>query len=188
MVKYNGAESKPIYVSSGVPQGSHLGPLLFLIFIDPLTKVCSKCDKLSYADDSKYFRTIRDINDCSVFQEEINRISKWCDNNLLQLNISKCKIITFSRVNNPLIFTYKINDIPLERTECINDLGVIMDPKLTFIPHIENITAKAYQRLFLIKKFSLEFNDIFITKLLYVSLIRLRVKYGVLRINVILIV
>ena len=92
-VKINGVLSREITVTSGVPQGSHLGPLLFLIFINDLATLLKDCQFLLYADDLKIFRKVTSTNDCLLLQSEINKLTDWCKNNKMELNISKCKII-----------------------------------------------------------------------------------------------
>ena len=82
-------------VTSGVPQGSHLGPLLFNIFIDDLPFVLNFCNCLLFADDLKLFRKIRDPSYCQLLQLDLDSISDWCSNNLLTLNIKLKSVIPF---------------------------------------------------------------------------------------------
>lgn len=170
-VKINNVTSDSKVVPSGVPQGSHFGPMLFLIFIDPLSRLLKNCNCILYADDAKYLRTINSIDDFNSFQCDINLMSSWCVANKLELNQAKCKIISFARTNT-ILFNYKLFNCEIIRSNHIVDLGVILDQKMTFHLHIDNVVNKSTQRLGLIKRFAIEFCDIFISKCLYVGLVR----------------
>ena len=87
-VKVNDSESETVPVTSGVPQGSLLGPLLFIIYINDLPQQTSKCSAFGYADDFKLVST----NPANI-QSDLEKIEKWCHNNKMQLNESKCHIL-----------------------------------------------------------------------------------------------
>ena len=98
-VVVNGQSSQPAPVTSGVPQGSVLGPLLFLIYIDDLTNVSLR-DGASialYADDVLLFRIINSPDDFIAVQEDIDKINEWSVTNSLTLNKAKCKYMSISR-------------------------------------------------------------------------------------------
>lgn len=99
-------------------------------------------------------------------------MAQWSKLNGLCLNVKKCKIMSFSRKNNYFKVNYLINDQQLERCETFNDLGVRFDPKLSFIPHIDNIISKASSRLGMIKRWAKELNDPYVTKSLFIGLVR----------------
>lgn len=96
-VKLGETTSHDIFVHSGVTQGSHLGPLLFLIFIDDLHYHFSSCEAVAYADDFKLCKIVNCTNDANDLQRDLDRMVDWCNNNLMQLNVDKCEFITFSR-------------------------------------------------------------------------------------------
>ena len=81
-VFYNGNRSKTFIPTSGVPQGSNLGPLLFILFINDLPSSLN-CSSLLFADDLKIFMQIRQEEDCHQLQENLDRISLWCEVNKL---------------------------------------------------------------------------------------------------------
>ena len=95
-VSVNGADSDVICVPSGVPQGSHLGPLLFLLFINDLPYCLRYSEIILYATDAKMFKIIKSPEDAFFLQKDLDEINKWCAENALLLNISKCTTITFS--------------------------------------------------------------------------------------------
>lgn len=91
---------KSFVVTSGVPQGSILGPLLFLLFINDIGSCFHTSNYLLYADDLKIFKKIRHVTDLVDVQNDLNRLNIWCLNNRLALNGKKCFHITFSKLNS----------------------------------------------------------------------------------------
>jgi len=90
---------------TGIPQGSILGPLLFIIYINDLPDLCNGpnlCAKLYiYADDTKLFRLIRDSEDQDNLQSNVNKVKDWANEWLLRLNVEKCCSMSFTaNVNN----------------------------------------------------------------------------------------
>ena len=95
-VRYRNFVSKPFCPNSGVPQGSNLGPLLFLLYINDVVDSLF-CHKLLFADDLKIFHSISVPEDCDILPENINALSSWCASNRLLLNKNKCFKVTYSR-------------------------------------------------------------------------------------------
>ena len=91
-VEYRGHMSIEINATSGVPQGSILGPLLFVLFINNIV-VDLNVDVLLYADDVKLFSAINTLADCKKLQDNLQKIQTWCDHNDLPLNVDKCNVI-----------------------------------------------------------------------------------------------
>ena len=98
-VRVNRFISDEYNVRSGVPQGSHLGPILFNIFINDIADNLLY-DYLLYADDMKIFRKITNDQDSHILQQDLNELHRWCVMNKLKLNIGKCSVIHFSRSQN----------------------------------------------------------------------------------------
>ena len=96
-VKIDDFESEIFNVRSGVPQGSHLGPFLFVLFIDDAISCFSFASVLLYADDLKIYSTIKTLNDALALQKDLNVFCSWTVKNRLLLNVSKCKVLTFHR-------------------------------------------------------------------------------------------
>ena len=105
-VQLGNFESEIFNVTSGVPQGSHLGPLLFILFINDLTSVVNHSECLLFADDLKLFRKITSLTDCQLLQLDIDAISNWSIINDLPLNIKKGCSLTFSKLKHKINFNY----------------------------------------------------------------------------------
>ncbi|XP_055643865.1 uncharacterized protein LOC129780031 [Toxorhynchites rutilus septentrionalis] len=176
-VKIGNARSRMYSIPSGVPQGSILGPLIFILFVNDLTG-CLKSGKLLYADDLKMYRTIHSVLDCCALQADIDELTRWCSANGMQLNITKCKSTTFTRCQTSISFNYKIASNNVERVNCIRDLGVILDSKLKFDEHISTTATKGFAVLGFIRRNSLTFQDPYTLKTLYCSLVRSIVEYA----------
>ena len=115
IVRVSGWTSKLINVRSGVPQGSHIGPLLFLLFMNDVPNVLNYSNCLMFADDLKMFYSVKSRLDAMNLQRDLDMLSLWCQQNCLSLNINKCKTISFHRKKLPIQFCYKIDHTELER-------------------------------------------------------------------------
>nr|CAH7715255.1 unnamed protein product [Callosobruchus chinensis] len=171
-VKCGNVVSPPIAVTSGVPQGSHLGPLLFNCFINDILDVISDSNVLLFADDLKLYNCVKDIESAQKLQYDLDNFVRWCD-----INLDKCYKISFFRINKPLDFHYKIKNVDVVGKDRINDLGVIFDSKMTFSFHISGIASKALKILGFVQRNSKDFS-VFAFQLLYCSLVRSILEYN----------
>lgn len=178
LVKLPSAKSRPILVSSGVVQGSHLGPLLFSLFINDLCEQLEDCGVLLYADDMKLYKKINGPGDSDILQRELDKVVKWCEVNMMALNADKCESITFKRASSSAVLSnYCIGGHTLKRVSVVKDLGVLLDTRLTFKPHIDHVISKAKSTLYFVKVLSKDFQCPYVTKRLYESLVRSTVEY-----------
>jgi hypothetical protein len=179
-VNIDGRLSKEITVTSGVPQGSHIGPLLFLMFINDLTDVFKNSQFLLYADDLKLFKIVNTVEDARALQADLYELVVWCASNLMELNVKKCETITFSRkpADRQISTAYVIGQDTLERIDVVRDLGVLMDTKLSFKQHIDHVISKAKLILGFIKRQTREYRCPFVSKSLYCALARSILEYG----------
>ena len=169
--------SNEFNVCSGVPQGSHLGPILFLIFINDLSVVFKTSHFLFFADDLKVYHRIKSVNDCRLLQEDIKNITSWCLDNKMELNISKCKFMTFTRKKLPILHSYFANGQELSRVSIINDLGVLFDSELRFTGHIDWVISKSFRMLGFVLRQCHDFRDTEVLKLIFYSLVRSHLDY-----------
>jgi hypothetical protein len=95
----------------------------------------------------KLFLPVSGFQDCLKIQLDLNKFSEWCDRNSLLLNVGKWKTITFARSYHPVKFSYMLGGTVLDQVSSINDLGVIMDEKMTFSKHVYVMVAKALAML-----------------------------------------
>lgn len=177
-VKLANWTSRTFNVTSGVPQGSHLGPLLFILFMEDATKVFASSAYLMYADDLKIFKVIKNVLDASALQRDLNRFLQWCENNQLYLNPKKCNVISFARKRSTILFNYSIEDVALTRVKVIKDLGVHLDEKLTFSKHVDYIIAKSYSMLGFIMRTCSRFKNIKSLKSVYFAHVRSYLEYA----------
>ena len=177
-VKVDRHRSNIFALPTGVPQGSHLGPLIFVLFVNDLCDRI-KSHKLLYADDLKIFRSMLTPLDSLVLQTDIDAVHEWCQLNGMQLNVNKCKTISFSRLHTHLHYEYKVNNQSMERVNSIRDLGVVFDHKLKFNEQVLSVTAKAFATLGFLRRNTTDFNDPYALKTLYCSLIRSTLEYAV---------
>lgn len=175
----NGHKSKPYRVTSGIPQGSRLGPLLFIIFINDIFDcIDDKTTMLGYADDCKLLRTVNNEQQAAALQNELKAISNWATENKLPLNAKKCKYIVFSKNSSTHNHHYYMDNECLERVNKMRDLGVIVDEGWTFDEHINNVVAKASKTLGFIKRTTEEFNNLNTIVYLFKSLVLPQLNYA----------
>jgi len=140
-------------VHSGVPQGSILGPLLFVLFINDISEYVSpETNILLYADDTKIWREIKCANDHLVLQHDIDSLYQWSQVNKMKFHPDKCKVLRATLKHKPSLFDYALHDDVLEFCEFEKDLGVFITHKLNWTKNCQELVSKANQRLGLLKR------------------------------------
>ena len=154
-VCYDGTNSTYRKIVCGVPQGSILGPLLFLIYINDLASICNEILPVMYADDSNLFA---EGSDMEVLQNTMNRemvkVSRWLKLNRLSLNIDKTHFMIFKRRRQHIGFVPKIHidSHPIHQVSNTKFLGVYIDEHLTWQTHINYIAGKVSRGTGILKK------------------------------------
>lgn len=174
-VSVNNTSSSPAPVTSGVPQGSVLGPLLFLIFINDLPSCVSSSISL-FADDCVLYREITNTSDVAILQSDLDCVSNWCNKWNMQLNTNKCKVMTVSRLNSHSTFYY-LNSVLLEGVSSYKYLGIHISSNLSWEPHIRYITNNANRMLGFLKR-NFPSVPVSLKLLLYKTLVRSKLEYA----------
>ena len=158
-VVIGGAISSTLPVKSGVPQGSILGPLLFVLFInDMFTCVSKETNMALYADDTKIWREIVISEDHFILQNDIDNLYKWSVDNKMNFHPSKCKALSLTNQRNILhnlpftIFHYRLDSVYIEYVTSQVDLGVTLSNKLLWKEHCDKLVSKANSKLGLLMR------------------------------------
>ena len=144
-VRVGGSESNFTPVISGIPQGTILGPLLFLLYINDLPELVKHCKISLYADDSKFFGKSDDISDCLAIFDDVLTAQNWFDEWQLKINRGKCEVLHVGRRNPD--FPYRLNEFVLPSATSCRDLGVSVSWDLSSHLHCVNICRSAQYRL-----------------------------------------
>ena len=179
-VRIDNCYSSPTPVKSGIPQGSVLGPLLFVIYINDLPEVCHDlCSLYMFADDTKMYKVINENSNLALLTRACQAMFEWCDKWCRELNIDKCKAHTLGKPTTNLTFDIPYNGITLhlEHISSMKDLGITIDSDLNFKEHIYGKIKQAFSMLAIINRNFVNLDtDTF--KLLYKSLVRSHLEYG----------
>ena len=145
-VAVDGCLSKEAPVLSGVPQGTVLGPALFLIFINDIGLGVTSKLRL-FADDCLIFREIRSLADTVKLQEDLNRLVNWSKRWGMSFNVKKCNVMTITNKKKKILSSYGMEGSNLERVSEAAYLGITITSDLEWRKHVENITSSAERLL-----------------------------------------
>lgn len=178
----NGVLSDWSAVKSGVPQGSVLGPTLFVAFINDLPEVVSDSSGCKmYADDTKVYSCVDDSEKASVLQEDLDKLVDWADRWQLRFNSDKCTVLHLGNGNDRHMYQMRnhgrVDKVDLQASECERDLGIQVDSDLKFSKHIETQVNKANRLLGLVRR-SYEYLDCETMKLLFTAIVRPHLEFG----------
>ena len=177
-VVLSGIESDWVRVTSGVPQGSILGPKLFLMYVNDIPTELNNSKSSLFADDSKLFRRICSIVDCFLLQNDLNLLNEWCSTWKISLNVKKCFSIAFTlKRKNRIVFTYCLGNSQLENVFKVKDLGVYLTSDMNFSYHVNFITKKANRMLGFVRRVTKPFKDCNVLCSLFKSLVRSGLEY-----------
>jgi len=171
----DGDVSDWVRVTSGVPQGSVLGPVLFLIYINDIDNgIVSKLGK--FADDSKLCKSVDNKTDVNVLVNDLAKLEKWSDLWQMKFNVEKCSVIHLGKDNTKN--RYQIGKTNLKSSDKERDLGVTVDKTMKFSEQVNSAVGKANATLGMIRRNIACKNKSIITKL-YKALVRPKLEYCV---------
>ena len=149
----DGQASEWLSVTSGVPQGSIIVPLLFLAYINSPPHSVT-CNSGLFADNTVLHRLIDNRSDCDLLQMNLSSASEWCKSWLVTLKTEKCEVLHITRKKDPIRCQYSLNNILLPEVDHHKHLGLWLESSLSWDYHINSICAKANKVLGLIKRTS----------------------------------
>ena len=189
-VQFNNCNSTPSVITTGVPQGSILGPLLFIIYMNDIAKVTDKFHFTLYADDTSLIEPIctftTDLRNNTLASNAINQelkfITDWLCLNKLSLNAKKTKMVIFhhrQRNISNVKLNLRINDTSIEQVSEFNFLGIMLDECMTWKSHIQKISGKISVVNGVLSRLK-KYIPCDILKIIYNALIQPHLNYGVL--------
>ena len=188
-VNFQNTNSSLLNITTGVPQGSILGPLLFIIYINDIPNSSKLLNFISYADDTTLFVSLNYNHDnstdnfspnSSILNNEIKLVSDWLSLNKLSLNTSKTKCMTFhskkKTINSPIL---KIENTAIEHVQNFQFLGIMLNKHLNWDTHINHIAKKISKTIGILNRLKRTLPT-FTLKTIYNSLINSHINYGIL--------
>ena len=172
----DGSQSKSIMVTSGVPQGTVLGPLLLLLYVNDLPANLQSSVRL-FADDALLYGIISNEVDCNRLQADLFKLERWQDRWKMKFNPSKCKIICISTKKSPPLKKYVFCGSELDQVDSVSYLGVTLTNNLKWSQHVSSVSGKASKVLGSIKR---NFWNCprSVKGIAYTTLVRPKLEYG----------
>ncbi len=155
-VAINNVMSDPCYITAGVPQGSILGPMLFLLFINDMPDVISKCNMEMYADDTLMYAHGTDLDKLkNILNNDLKQLEQWLQRNKMKVNVAKTKVMLFCtsvKKYDPMNFNIYLNDHRLQIVNDIKYLGITIDTHLKWQDHVDNVCKKIGIKLAILRR------------------------------------
>ena len=175
-VVVEGETSTSIPVESGVPQGSVLGPSLFLFYINDMPQEIQSTVRL-FADDTIAYVTISSDADSANLQKDLDKLAVWETKWLMKFHPDKCNVLTISKKRTPAKYSYTLHGHNLEHVTAAKYLGCTIASDLKWGKHISNICSKANNTISFLKR-NLNISNKSIKEKAYVSLVRPTLEYA----------
>ena len=152
----NGVASQMQKVECGIPQGSNLGPLLFLVYINDLTKCVTNSNISLYADDTCIYSSDKDVvNVVDALNNDLRVVNKWLVNNKLALNAKKCECLLVGsrkRIKDAVVPDVIIGKEKIQRVKCVKYLGIMIDEHLDWSTQVETLSKKVVKDIYLLRR------------------------------------
>ena len=175
-VLIEGEKSEAVPVTSGVPQGSVLGPSLFIYYINDLATSLKSTVRL-FADDTVAYLAIKGNKDAEDLQSDLNKLGEWETKWRMQFHPSKCQVISITKRRNTIDYVYTLHGHTLEHVKEAKYLGINITNDLKWSAHINNIIGKASKSLGFLKR-NLQINQPKLKEQAYKSLVRPHLEYS----------
>ena len=177
-VVLDGQASDPVPVLSGVPQGSVLGPVLFLIFINDLPDNIRSSVRL-FADDCVLYRNIKSPIDCQILQDDLNSLSQWETDWQMKFNVAKCHSMRVTRhlPDKQILFDYTLHQQKLEQVQSAKYLGLTITDNLDWGQHVSEISCKATKTMGFLRR-NLALAPRHTKEVAYKTLVRPQLEYA----------
>ncbi|KAK3104461.1 hypothetical protein FSP39_002497 [Pinctada imbricata] len=176
-VVLEGTHSDQIDVTSGVPQGTVLGPILFLLYINDFHEYLSFSTLRLFADDSIIYKQIKTPDDTTKLQHDLDAAARWEQDWLMSFHPDKCSVLHVTNKRNPITHNYTLHDHTLTVETSTKYLGITIQNNLKWNKHIDNITANASKQLNFLKR-NLKVPSTKIKERAYQSLVRPKLEYN----------
>ena len=174
----DGQASDPVPVLSGVSQGSVLGPVLFLMFINDLPDNIRSSVRL-FADDFVLYRNIKTLTDCQILQDDLNSLGQWETDRQMKFNVAKWHSMRVTRhlPSNQIHFNYWLHQQTLEQVEAAKYLGITTTDNLEWGQHVSDISSKATKTLGFLRR-NLALAPQHTKEVAYQTLVRPQLEYA----------
>ena len=177
-VTIDGEMSHPIPVTSGVPQGTVLGPLMFLLYINDIGEMIDSNTRVKlFADDCLLFRPIREPKDQTQLQEDLNHLKSWADTWQMSFNPQKCEAMHITRSRKTKPHTYQIMGVNLKDVDQCRYLGVQLSSNMSWSNHISRTVNDANKILGVVRR-NLSKCDPTVKQAAYLALVRPKLEYA----------
>ena len=161
------ATSRDLPVTSGVPQGSILGPALFLLYVNNLPDSILNSKVAMFADDTKVYKVVMSEDDGAALQQDLDNLSSWSALSSLVFHDKKCKLQTITRKRKPICTSYEVNGSTIKSCDVERDLGVSLDCDFTWHAQVSHQAARANKLLGFVRRNSRFIHSTSVRRTLY---------------------